>query len=196
MSSKVVIINAFEPEDFFIAQLSKAYDNALSEIGIAAELLFVNNMNFSFTPFPAEFTYDSLESDLQKSVDVIKRASTVAFFTSANKEKVVPIFTQFVSRLFHLKEGTINTDIWGNIHAYSKTLRIITVLDDPDTWKQFRNNRKPSLVPIPKINFGLFGFGQIYSRTFGYLKDGYVLNDYALKSMKLMSTIAEKELGQ
>jgi hypothetical protein len=193
MSSKVVIINAFEPEDFFIAQLSKAYDNAIVEKGISAELLFVNNMNFSFTPFPEQYTYDDLESDLQKSVDAIKNASTVAFFTSANKEKVVPIFTQFVSRLFHLKEGRVNDGIWGNINAYSKTLRIITVLDDPDTWKQFRNNRKPSLVPMPKINFGLFGFGQVFSRTFGYLKEDFVLNEYALKSLNAMRVMADKD---
>ena len=193
MSGKLVIINAFEPEDFFIAQLSKAYDNAIVERGITAELLFVNNMNFSFTPFPEQHTYETLESDLQKSVDAIKSAATVAFFTSANKDRVVPIFTQFVSRLFHLKEGMINRDIWGNSNAYSKTLRIITVLDDPETWKQFRNNRKPTLVPMPKINFGLFGFGQIYSKTFGFLKEDYVLNDYALKSMRTMRVIAEKD---
>ncbi len=193
MLSKVVIINAFDPEDFFIAQLSKAYDDAIIERGISAELLFVNNMNFSFTPFPDQYTYESLEPDLQKSVDAIKGASTVAFFTSASRDKVVPIFTQFVSRLFHLKEGMINKEIWGNINAYSKTLRIITVLDDPDTWKQFRNNRKPSLVPMPKINFGLFGFGQIFSRTFGYLKEGYVLNEYALKSLKTMRVMADKD---
>ncbi|WP_118975068.1 hypothetical protein [Taibaiella koreensis] len=193
MHSKVVIINAFEPEDFFIAQLSKAYDNAIVEKGISAELLFVNNMNFSFTPFPDQYTYETLEPDLQKSVDAIKGASTVAFFTSANRDKVIPIFTQYVARLFHLKEGTVNKDIWGYIDAYSKILRIITVLDDPDTWKQFRNNRKPSLVPMPKINFGLFGFGQIFSRTFGYLKEGYVLNEYAQKSIKAMRIMAEKD---
>lgn len=194
MFSKVAIINAFEPENFFIAQLSKAYDDAIHERGISAELLFVNNMDFSFTPFPDQYTFDTLESDLQKSVEVIKSASTVAFFTSANRDKVVPIFTQFVSRLFHLKDGGINKDIWGdNVNVYSKVLRIITVLDDPETWKRFRNSRRASLVPVPKINFDLFGFGQIYSRTFGYLKDDTILNDYALKSMKAMVSMAEKD---
>lgn len=193
MSSKVVIINAFEPENFFIAQLSKAYDNALHERGITAELLFVNNMNFSFSPFPDAFTFDDLEPDLQKSVELIQSASTVAFFTSANRDHVVPIFTEFVSRLFHLKDGGINTAIWGNVDAYRKVLRIITVLDDPETWKKFRNSRKASLVPVPKINFDLFGFGQIYSRTFGFLKDDMVLNDYALKCIKTMVSMAAKD---
>lgn len=194
MSSKVVIINAFEPENFFIAQLSKAYDDALHERGIAADLLFVNNMNFSFSPFADEFTFDTLESDLQKSVEMIKAAHTVAFFTSANRDRVVPVFTQFVSRLFHLKDGMINKEIWGDdVNVYSKVLRIITVLDDPETWKKFRNNRKASLVPIPKIDFDLFGFGQIYSRTFGYLKDDMVLNDYAMKCIKTMISMAAKD---
>ncbi len=193
MSSKVVIINAFEPENFFIAQLSKAYDDALHERGIAAELLFVNNMNFSFSPFPDTFTFDDLEPDLQKSVELIQSASTVAFFTSANRDHVVPIFTEFVSRLFHLKDGGINTAIWGDVDAYRKVLRIITVLDDPETWKKFRNSRKATLVPVPKINFDLFGFGQIYSRTFGFLKDDLVLNDYAMKCIKTMVSMAAKD---
>ncbi|PSK93343.1 hypothetical protein [Taibaiella chishuiensis] len=193
MSSKVVIINAFEPENFFIAQLSKAYDDALHERGITAELLFVNNMNFSFSPFPDTFTFDELEPDLQKSVELIQAADTVAFFTSASRDHIVPVFTEFVSRLFHLKDGGINTGIWGDVDAYRKVLRIITVLDDPETWKKFRNNRKASLVPVPRINFDLFGFGQIYSRTFGFLKDDMVLNEYALKCIKTMVSMAEKD---
>lgn len=193
MLGKVVIVNAFEPEDFFIAQLSIAYENALNERGIMPELLFVANMNFSFTPFPEQYTYNTLEYDLQKSVSLMKAATTVAFFTSTKKDKPMPIFRQFVSRLFHLKSGMINTDIWGAVNAYGKTLRIITVLEDPDTWKEFHNSRNRSIVPLPKVSFGLFGFGQIFSRTFGYLKDNDMQSKYAQKCIKAMKDMAEKD---
>ncbi len=193
MTNRVVIINAFEPADFFITQLSKEYERTLKERNIAPEILFVNNMNFSFTPFPEQYAFDTLEYDLQKCVKAIKNASTVAFFTSTRKDKPMPIFRQLVSRLFHLKSGMINNDIWGNVSAYSKVLRIITVLDDPEIWKEFHNGKNRSVVPMPKISFGLFGFGQVYSRTFGYLKESDVLNSYAQKSLKAMRDMAEKD---
>lgn len=193
MAGKVVIINAFESSDFFISKLCEAYEAALMERNIHPETLYVNQMTFSFTPFPEQFSYQSLEHDLQRSVSLIKGASTVAIFTSAKKEKTAPIFKQFVSRLFHLKAGKINSDIWGHINAYSKVMRIITVLDDPDTWRAFHNNKKRSIVPLPKVSFGLFGFGQVFSRTFGYLKEEGLLNDYAKKSLKAMRDMAEKD---
>jgi hypothetical protein len=193
MTNKVVIVNAFEPVDFFIAQLSKEYENALKERNIIPEILFVNTMNFSFTPFPEQYSFDTLEYDLQKTVKAIKNASTVAFFTSTRKDKPMPIFGQLVSRLFHLKSGMINSDIWGNVSAYSKVLRIITVLDDPEIWAAFHNGKNISVVPMPKISFGLFGFGQVFSRTFGYLKESDVLNNYAKKSLKAMRDMAEKD---
>ena len=193
MTNKVVIINAFEPTDFFIDQLSKEYEDVLIARNIVPEILFVSTMNFSFTPFPEQYSFDTLEYDLQKCVRAIKNASTVAFFTSEKKEKPMPIFRQLVSRLFHLKSGMINSDIWGHVSAYSKVLRIITVLDDPETWKAFHNSKNRSVVPMPKISFGLFGFGQIYSRTFGYLKGNDMLNPYAQKSLKAMRDMAEKD---
>lgn len=191
--SKVVIVNAFDQSDFFIARLSDEYEQALRERNIVPEILVVNTMHFSFTPFPEQYTFETLEYGLQKSVTAIRNASTVAFFTSSRKDKPMPIFGQFVSRLFHLKSGMINSDIWGHISAYSKVLRIITVLDDPEIWREFHNNKNRAVVPMPRISFGLFGFGQVYTRTFGYLKENDLLNDYAKKSQKAMRDMAEKD---
>ena len=193
MAGKIVIINAFDGEDFFISKLYEEYENALMKRNMQPEILFVNQMNFSFTPFPEQYSFQSLEHDLQRSVSLIKEASTLAIFTSAKKDKASPVLKQFVSRLFHLKSGKVNSEIWGHISAYSKVLRIITVLDDPETWKAFHNNRKRSIVPLPKVSFGLFGFGQVFSRTFGYLKEDGLLNDYARKCLKAMRDMAEKD---
>lgn len=191
--NKVVIVNAYHAGDFFIENLSKEYENALRKRNIVPELLFVNKMNFSFSPFPEQYTFDTLENDLQKSVKAIKQAGTVAFFTSSTKDKQSPFFKQFVSRLFHLKFGTVNHDIWGQVSVYSKVLRIITVLDDPEIWAAFHQSRDRSLLPMPKVSLGLFGFGQIFSRTFGYLKNNDLQSAYAQKSLKAMGDMAQKD---
>lgn len=193
MLNHVVIINAFDKNEEFIGKLSKVYEQALRSRGIVPEVLYVNNMTFSFSPFPEQYAFNTLEYDLQRSVSAIKAAPTVSIFTSTQKANQSPVFRQFFARLFHLKSGSINYDIWGNVLAYNKVLRIITVLDDPDIWKEFHKNRNKWVVPIPKASFGLFGFGQIYSRTFGYLKDNDINNEYGKKSVRAMQNMAEKD---
>lgn len=190
---KVVIVNAYHAGDFFIEQLSKAYETALKKRNIHPEVLYIPTMNFSFSPFPEQYSFDTLENDLQRSVKAIKQAATVAFFTSSKKDQQMPFLRQFVSRLFHLKFGTVNQGIWGHLSVHNKVLRIITVLEDPEVWAAFHNSRNRSLLPMPKISFGLFGFGQIYSRTFGYLKNNDMENAYAIKSLKAMQDMAEKD---
>jgi hypothetical protein len=195
MSKNIVVINAFEPEDFFIRRLSQEYDNAIAENGMVSELLFLGSMYFSYTPFPQQYTFDTLENDLQKSVTAIKAASTLTFFTSYDpKKNTNPAFGQFISRLFHLDGGTINKEIWGEVNAYNKKVRIITVIDDEETWRKFKHNRSGSMLPLPinKINFKMFGFGAVYSSTFGYLQDN-VLNDYGLKCLSKMHELGGKD---
>lgn len=193
MLNQVVIVNAFELDDFFISQLSQEYEKYLVKRDIIPEVFYVNRMNFSFTPFPEQFTLQTLEQDLQRCVNAIKMASTLAIFTSTHKDQQTSAFRQFITRLFHLKSGIINHNIWGNMSAHNKVLRIITVLNDPHTWKEFHRNRNRWIVPMPKATFGLFGFGQIYSRTFGFLKDNDMNNVYAQKSLKAMRNMAEKD---
>ena len=128
--STVVIVNAFDPDDFFISRLSNAYEATLHQRNLSTEVLYINQMNFSYTPFPEQYTFTSLENDLKKSVRAIREASTVAIFTSTKPGKQAPAFTQVVYWLFHLKPGGINLDILGQISVYNKVLRIITVMDD------------------------------------------------------------------
>ncbi len=184
MPNQIVVINAFEPEDFFISQLSQTYDNAVAEAGSLSELLIVSSMFFSFTPFPERFDYASLEPDLQKSVDAMKLASVLAIFTSYRPD-INPAFSQFISRLFHLDKGGINTGIWGHINVYNKLVRIITVIEDEPTWKRYKFRRDPSMLPIHKIDFSLFGFGIVSTSTFGYLENNE-LNEYGLKQLAKM----------
>lgn len=191
--STIVIVNAFDPDDFFISCLSKAYEATLHQRNLSTEALYINQMNFSYAPFPEQYTFDLLENDLKASVKAIRQASTVAIFTSTRADKQAPAFKQFVSRLFHLKSGGINTDIWGQVSVYNKVLRIITVLDDPELWQAFHQEKNRSVVPVPKVSFGLFGFGQVYSRTFGYLKQNDLETEYARKSLKAMRDMAEKD---
>src|ERR1700712_1052044 len=108
MPGKIVIVNAFEPEDFFIRRLSQEYDNTIAGNGMISELLFVSTMYFSFAAFPQQYNFESLENDLQKCVTAIQKASTLVFFTSYKPNmKTNPAFAQFVERLFHLNNGEI-----------------------------------------------------------------------------------------
>lgn len=191
--STVVIINAFDPDDFFITRLSEAYEAALRRRNLNMEVLDLHRMNFSHTPFPEQYSFHTLEDDLKKSVEAIARASTVAVFASTRPDKPAPAFKQFVSRLFHLKAGRINAAIWGEINAHDKVLRIITVLDDPALWHAFHQRKNRAVVPVRKVSFGLFGFGQVYSRTFGYLRQNDLESAYAQKCLKAMSDMAEKD---
>ena len=193
MSGNIVIVNAFEPEDFFIRRLSQEYDNAIAGNGMISELLFVSTMYFSFAAFPQQYNFESLENDLQKCVTAIKKASTLVFFTSYKPNmKTNPAFAQFVQRLFHLNNGEINKSIWGDINAYNQKVRIITVVDDEEAWKRYNRQRLPLALPINKINFKLFGFGSVYSSTFGYLKDNQ-LNEYGIKCISTMHELGKKD---
>ncbi|MFT3936533.1 MAG: hypothetical protein QM726_23105 [Chitinophagaceae bacterium] len=192
MPGKIVIVNAFEPEDFFIRSLSQEYDNTIAANGMMSELLFVSTMYFSFSPFPQQFNFETLENDLQKCVTAIKAASTLVFFTSYKPDRLNPAFSQFVSRLFHLDAGNINKGIWGNINVYNQKVRIITVIDDEESWKRYNRQRLPLPLPINKVNFKLFGFGAVYSSTFGYLQNNQ-LNDYGIKCLKTIAELAKKD---
>jgi hypothetical protein len=184
MQNKVVVINAFEPDDFFISQLSRKYDNAVAEAKSFSELLIVSSMNFSFAAFPEQYTYDTLEPDLQKSVDAINSADVLAIFTSYRPE-MSPVFSQFIARLFHLHKGGINTGIWGNISVHNKLVRIVTVIDDYNTWRKYKFKRDPSVLPIHKTDLSLFGFGTVATATYGYLQDN-ILNEYGFKQLSRM----------
>lgn len=192
MFTRVVIINAYEPNDFFAATLAKEYDNQLSQQDTPSVLLFISNMFFSKTAFPERYSYENLESDLQKSVDYIKAASTLTFFVSVGAEGLNPAFQAFVNRLFHLEKGRINEKIWGNITAYTKKVRIITILNDETIWQQFKQDKKGVYHPINKIDFKLFGVSEIYTTTFGFLKEN-VINDYAKKCIQTLQELAKKD---
>jgi hypothetical protein len=190
MQNKITIINAFDAEDYFIEKLSKEYDNAVTENGMVSELLFISSMNFSFAPFPQQYTFDTLERDLQESVNAIKSASTLAFFTSYHTRKHInPAFAQFVSRLFHLQNGSVNKSIWGEGVTYNKRIRIISVIDDVATWKKYKFKKDASILPINKIDFSLFGFDEVFTSTFGYLQDNE-MNEYGLKCLSRMHDFA------
>lgn len=190
MSNKIAIINAFDPEDFFIELLSRQYDNAIAENGMVSELFFVNSMFFSFTPFPESYTFDTLEPDLQRCVQSVRQASTVAIFTSFHtRGEINPAFAQFVNRIFHLSAGAPNKQIWGETTSiYNKRVRIISVIDDPKTWGQYKYKRNASMLPIHKINFRLFGFGEVYTSTLGYLNDN-IVNEYGEKALRKMTEL-------
>jgi len=193
MLSKITIVNAFDPEDYFIEFLSREYDNAVSESGVMSELLFINPMHFSYTPFPEHYTFDTLEPDLQRSIQSIKDASVVSIFTSWNPHKEPnPAITHFVNRLFHLQHGAINTGIWGDTNTHHKRVRIITVIDDPAEWRRYKRTRDPGALPVTKIDFRLFGFGEVFTKTFGYLKPGE-LNDYGRKCVETIHFLAAKD---
>ncbi len=189
-NTKVVIINAYEPRDFF-ADALKAYDNTIAQAGTSSSLLFISNMYFSQTAFPERYTLDTLESDLQKSVALIQTAQVLSFFVSIG-QRVNPAFESFIKRLFHLTHGRINENIWGRTAAYNKKVRIITIINDEAIWKQFKQNKKNIYHPINTIDFRFFGFGQIYTTTFGPLKES-VINAYAEKCIKTMHVLAKKD---
>lgn len=191
-NAKVVIINAYEPGDFFATTLAREYDNQLAQQGTSSALLFISNMYFSQTAFPERYTFETLESDLQKSVELIKSASTLTFFVSFGSKGLNPAFQAFVNRLFHFAQGRINEAIWGYITAYTKKIRIITILNDEIIWQQFKRDRKSIYHPINKIDFRLFGFGEIYTTTFGFLKEN-IINSYAEKCIGTIHQLAKKD---
>lgn len=193
MFTRVAIINAYESNDFFASTLAKEYDNQLSQQNTPSVLLFVSNMFFSQAPFPERYTYESLESDLQKSVNYIKAASTVTFFVSVGVKGINPAFQAFVSRLFHLERGRVNDKIWGQITTYIKKVRIITILNDEAIWHQFKKNKRSIYHPINKIDFKLFGFSEIYTATFGFLNEPSI-NTYAQKRIKIVQELAKKDI--
>ncbi len=192
-NAKVAIINAYEPGDFFATTLAREYDNQLTQQGTSSTLLFISNMYFSQAAFPERYTFKTLETDLQKSVELIKNASTLTFFVSFGSKGLNAAFQSFVNRLFHLTQGKINENIWGHITAYNQKVRIITILNDQTIWQQFKQNRKSIYHPINTIDFRFFGFGKIYTTTFGFLKEG-VLNMYAEKCIKTIHELAKKDM--
>ena len=164
------------------------YDNAVSSEGAVSSLLFPATMDFNVNVAASEYGCSELEPDLQKSVDAIKSADTLAVFTSYKPDSN-PIFPGFINRLFHLRSGEINYSIWGRNFDASKRVRIITVIDDHDTWRKYKFRRDASQLPIHKIDFRVFGFEQVYTSTFGYLQDN-VMNEYGLKQVAKMHRFA------
>lgn len=191
-NAKVVIINAYEPNDFFASTLAREYDNQLTQQNTSSALLFISNMFFSQAIFPEKYTFETLEHDLQKSVELIQSASILTFFVSMGSKGVNPAFQSFTNRLFHLKQGRINETIWKRPTAYAKKVGIITILNDEQLWKQFKENRKSIYHPVNKVDFKLFGFGQVHTTTFGFLRENKI-NDYGLKCIEKIQRFAKND---
>ena len=192
MQHKTIIITAFEPEDFFIGELAKAYTNAIVEAGASVEILSVNTMRFANVINPKEYDYDGLQPDLQQSVDAIKSANSLAIFINY-KRGMNPALEQFISRIFHLKANAVNNEIWGKDRVHDRKVRIISVIDDEATWEAFKQKKDPSILPTHKINFRLFGFGFLATANYGYLRDN-TINDYALKQLEKVRKFATDDL--
>ncbi|HPH98710.1 MAG TPA: hypothetical protein PK772_00125 [Chitinophagaceae bacterium] len=191
-NAQVVIINAYESNDFFASTLAREYDNQLTQQGISSALLFISNMYFSQTIFPEKYTFETLEPDLRKSVELIKSASTLTFFVSVGSKGTNPAFQSFINRLFHLTQGRINEGIWKRPAAYSKKVGIITILNDEQLWKQFKENRRSIYHPVNKVDFKLFGFGKVHTTTFGFLRETKI-NTYGLKCIEKIKRFAKND---
>lgn len=192
MQHKTVIIHAFEPQDFFIGKLAEAYTDALSEAGAVVETLSVNTMKFAHVPNPKEYTYANLEQDLQQSIEAIRSASSLAVFVNYRPD-MNPALAQFLSRIFHLKAGVVNNDIWGKERVHDRKVRIISVIDDEPIWEAFKIKKDTSILPTNKVNFRLFGFGFLSTANFGFLRDE-VMNEYGLKQLGKVKKYAVDDL--
>ncbi|MCZ4242397.1 hypothetical protein [Pedobacter punctiformis] len=214
MYNKVVVINTFEPGDFQIDHFAKAYDNGVAESGNLSELFFTGNMLFSATPFPEKYTFETLETDLKQLVIAIKNASTIIFFTNYKPDRTNHQLKNLISRLFHITQGSINREIWGDFNSFHKQqVRIITYMDDLKTSIEYKAARDPQKFPIQKVPFRFFGFGRIraihircilekgFSKTtlkemallheFGRQDAGLVPNKPSSEKMKLMFDVKE-----
>ena len=184
MPKKIVVINAFGPEDFFIARLSEAYYESVTAQGAVTSILSPKQMDFAMENAPENTTYATLEPDLQKSVDLIRDASVVSIF-STFKPVMESVFTGFIARLFSDLDGMPDSGIWGSTTFTNTKLRIITVIDDHDTWHRYKFRREASALPIQKTDFTRLGFENATTATFGYLTDN-IINEYALNKIAKM----------
>ena len=192
MQHKTVIIHAFEPEDFFIGKLAETYKDAIAEAGATVEILSVNTMQFDHVINPKDYDYSKLGQDLQQSVDAIKTANSLAIFVNYRPDANIA-FAQFLSRIFHLKAGVVNNDIWGKERVHDRKVRIVSVIDDEAIWEAFKLKKDPSILPTSKVNFRLFGFGFLAAANFGFLRDNE-LNDYGFKQLEKVKKYAVDDL--
>ena len=196
MKPTIAIINAFDDNSLFIKHLSAAYTAALEGAGANAATLNVNAMDFKINVDARKFNYETLEPDLQKSIDVITDATAFVIFTSwkpdeeANKKS-----TAFIKRLFHSDNGHINYEIWGHFQSDSKRVRIIAVIDDEAAAKHYKETRDASVLPVYKADVRLSGFGKIASKVFGLLIGNDIESPFAQASLDKVRALAIKDAG-
>ncbi|MDH7464183.1 hypothetical protein QEG73_22995 [Chitinophagaceae bacterium 26-R-25] len=196
--SRIVTIQGYAPTDIFATKLADEYDNFLCGHGNVPTLIPINSLYFESSAFPEQYTFDTLESDLQQAITVLKNADVITIITTFRKDYTNPKYNHFISRLFHLLNGGLNRSIWGDVDFHKKKLRNLTVFTHLDSDALVgREEMKKSLLlqssAIAVQNFRLLGFEEVYSSMFRNFRES-IHEKYALKYFRQVRELAEKDL--
>lgn len=190
MTGIIAIINLYSPDSYFINQLSETYDKVISALGVKSSILLPDQV-YSSSAAGDNKGYDVSESELRKSIEIIRQVSAIAIFTSWKpQDNFNPRYKDFISQLFNDRDTVA---LSGNASFANMRLRIVSVIDDEAEARKYKTNRDASMLSIQKADFMNLGFGRIFTRTFGNLRDNNITSEYGRKSIVLISDLAGKD---